>query len=193
MTEPAAARPAGLDQPAGDEPCLDVSASEWRRRRPRAGVPGLHVLRLADAPSTRPTTRARPARGSTSCSRARRLHARCPARASCCGPAYPTAPPLAQPHRTVRGSRLARARDARDVRDRLRRVRRRDRPGLRPLLLPEGFEGTPLRKSFMLAARASQAVAGRQGTGRGPRRGRSRPAGAGSRRPGVPPPEWGPR
>ena len=28
--------------------------------------------------------------------------------------------------------------------------------GLRPLLLPEGFEGTPLRKSFVLAARASK-------------------------------------
>jgi len=27
---------------------------------------------------------------------------------------------------------------------------------LRPLLLPEGFEGTPLRKSFVLAARASK-------------------------------------
>src|SRR5690349_10876965 len=30
MSEPAAARPAGLDQPAGEEPCLDVSAAEWR-------------------------------------------------------------------------------------------------------------------------------------------------------------------
>ena len=29
MTEPASVRSAGLDQPAGDEPCLDVSASEW--------------------------------------------------------------------------------------------------------------------------------------------------------------------
>src|SRR6185312_16908565 len=28
--------------------------------------------------------------------------------------------------------------------------------GLRPLLLPDGFEGTPLRKSFVLAARASK-------------------------------------
>jgi NADH-quinone oxidoreductase subunit C len=27
---------------------------------------------------------------------------------------------------------------------------------LRPLLLPDGFEGTPLRKSFVLAARASK-------------------------------------
>jgi NADH-quinone oxidoreductase subunit C len=29
-------------------------------------------------------------------------------------------------------------------------------PGLAPLLLPEGFEGHPLRKDFMLAARAAQ-------------------------------------
>ncbi|MFZ0157752.1 MAG: NADH-quinone oxidoreductase subunit C, partial [Kineosporiaceae bacterium] len=28
--------------------------------------------------------------------------------------------------------------------------------GLRPLLLPEGFEGTPLRKSFVLTARVSK-------------------------------------
>jgi NADH-quinone oxidoreductase subunit C len=32
--------------------------------------------------------------------------------------------------------------------------------GLRPLLLPDGFEGTPLRKSFVLAARASKAWPG---------------------------------
>ena len=31
---------------------------------------------------------------------------------------------------------------------------------LRPLLLPDGFEGTPLRKSFVLAARASKAWPG---------------------------------
>ena len=28
--------------------------------------------------------------------------------------------------------------------------------GLRPLLLPDGFEGTPLRKSFVLASRATR-------------------------------------
>lgn len=42
--------------------------------------------------------------------------------------------------------------------------------GLRPLLLPEGFDGTPLRKSFQLAARV-QAVAGWQGARRGTRLG----------------------
>ena len=39
--------------------------------------------------------------------------------------------------------------------------------GLRPLLLPEGFEGTPLRKSFMLAARASKPWPGAKEPGEG--------------------------
>lgn len=64
--------------------------------------------------------------------------------------------------------------------------------GLRPLLLPEGFEGTPLRKSFVLAARASKAWPGAKepGEGSGAKRSPSR------RRllpPGVPDPSWGPR
>ena len=64
---------------------------------------------------------------------------------------------------------------------------------LRPLLLPDGFEGTPLRKSFVLAAR-EQAVAGRQGAGgvrrracrrtapQDPAAGRPRPRGLGPAR-----------
>ena len=40
--------------------------------------------------------------------------------------------------------------------------------GLRPLLLPDGFEGTPLRKSFVLASRAVKAWPG----AKEPRRGR---------------------
>ncbi len=63
--------------------------------------------------------------------------------------------------------------------------------GLRPLLLPEGFEGNPLRKSFVLAARASKAWPG----GREPGEGHGA-APTGKRRvqaPGVPDPEWGPR
>jgi NADH-quinone oxidoreductase subunit C len=63
--------------------------------------------------------------------------------------------------------------------------------GLRPLLLPDGFEGTPLRKSFVLAARASKPWPGAKEPGEGEH---TRPTGR--RRvsaPGVPDPEWGPR
>ncbi|MCE0536574.1 NADH-quinone oxidoreductase subunit C, partial [Kineosporia rhizophila] len=61
--------------------------------------------------------------------------------------------------------------------------------GLRPLLLPDGFEGTPLRKSFVLAARAAKAWPGAKdpgdsAAGKAPRR-KTRP-------PGVPDPSWGP-
>lgn len=62
--------------------------------------------------------------------------------------------------------------------------------GLRPLLLPDGFEGTPLRKSFVLAARATRPWPG----GKEPGEGHS--SKSPSRRrvaaPGVPGPEWGP-
>lgn len=65
--------------------------------------------------------------------------------------------------------------------------------GLRPLLLPDGFEGTPLRKSFVLAARASKAWPGEKEPGGG----NAAPAGRASRRrllpPGVPDSSWGPR
>jgi NADH-quinone oxidoreductase subunit C len=63
--------------------------------------------------------------------------------------------------------------------------------GLRPLLLPDGFEGTPLRKSFVLAARASKAWPGAKEPGESEH---TKPTGR--RRvsaPGVPDPEWGPR
>ncbi len=65
---------------------------------------------------------------------------------------------------------------------------------MRPLLLPEGFEGNPLRKSFMLAARASKPWPGakdpsdRQVGGSKPSRPRRRML-----PPGVPPESWGPR
>ncbi|PZU46549.1 MAG: NADH-quinone oxidoreductase subunit C [Arsenicicoccus sp.] len=70
--------------------------------------------------------------------------------------------------------------------------------GLRPLLLPEGFEGTPLRKDFVLAARASKPWPGAKEPGEG---GEAPAAGAAPARrprkrllpPGVPDPEWGPR
>lgn len=64
--------------------------------------------------------------------------------------------------------------------------------GMRPLLLPEGFEGNPLRKEFVLAARAAKAWPGAKDPGesgdsrRSPSRRKTLP-------PGVPDPSWGPR
>jgi NADH-quinone oxidoreductase subunit C len=67
--------------------------------------------------------------------------------------------------------------------------------GLRPLLLPDGFEGTPLRKSFELAARAAKVWPGAKEPGESDSAGAARSPG---RRkvapPGVPDPvTWGPR
>jgi NADH:ubiquinone oxidoreductase subunit C len=67
-------------------------------------------------------------------------------------------------------------------------------PHLVPLLLPDGFEGHPLRKDFILAARAAKPWPGAKepgesdaDVGRSPSRRKTRP-------PGVPDPaEWGPR
>lgn len=68
--------------------------------------------------------------------------------------------------------------------------------GLRPLLLPNGFDGTPLRKSFVLASRASKPWPGAKEPGEGAEGGShgDKP----SRRktvqaPGVPDTTWGPR
>ena len=68
-------------------------------------------------------------------------------------------------------------------------------PHLVPLLLPDGFEGHPLRKDFVLAARAAKAWPGAKEPGESDAEGG---AGSPSRRktrpPGVPDPEaWGPR
>ena len=68
-------------------------------------------------------------------------------------------------------------------------------PHLVPLLLPDGFEGRPLRKDFVLAARAAKAWPGAKEPGESDAEGG---AGSPSRRktrpPGVPDPEaWGPR
>jgi NADH:ubiquinone oxidoreductase subunit C len=65
-----------------------------------------------------------------------------------------------------------------------------DHPGLDPLLLPEEFEGHPLRKDFVLAARVAKAWPGAKEPGEphdgGPKRRQMLP-------PGVPDPnEWGP-
>ena len=64
--------------------------------------------------------------------------------------------------------------------------------GLRPLLLPEGFDVTPLRKSFQLAARASKPWPGGKEPGEGHDSVKS-PSRRRVQAPGVPPPEWGPR
>jgi NADH-quinone oxidoreductase subunit C len=64
--------------------------------------------------------------------------------------------------------------------------------GLRPLLLPDGFEGTPLRKSFVLAARASKAWPGAKEPGEGAE-GSEKPGRRKIQAPGVPDITWGPR
>lgn len=64
--------------------------------------------------------------------------------------------------------------------------------GLRPLLLPDGFEGTPLRKDFQLAARASKTWPGGKEPGEGHDSAKS-PSRRRVQAPGVPPAEWGPR
>lgn len=64
--------------------------------------------------------------------------------------------------------------------------------GLRPLLLPDGFEGHPLRKDFQLAARASKTWPGGKEPGEGHDSVKS-PSRRRVQAPGVPPPEWGPR
>lgn len=66
------------------------------------------------------------------------------------------------------------------------------RLGVRPLLLPEGFEGHPLRKSFVLAARVSKPWPGAKDPGES----ENSPRRKGRRKnlpPGIPDPSWGPR
>lgn len=64
-------------------------------------------------------------------------------------------------------------------------------PYLVPLLLPDGFEGHPLRKSFVLAARAAKPWPGAKEPGES---GSGAPARRRMVPPGVPDPEtWGPR
>ena len=70
--------------------------------------------------------------------------------------------------------------------------------GLRPLLLPNGFDGTPLRKSFVLASRASKAWPGGKEPGEGASHGGAPGEEKPGRRkkvqpPGVPDSSWGPR
>ena len=68
--------------------------------------------------------------------------------------------------------------------------------GLRPILLPNGFDGTPLRKSFVLAARASKAWPGAKEPGEGAPSHAGAAEKPGRRKitaPGVPDITWGPR
>ncbi|MGH3645695.1 MAG: NADH-quinone oxidoreductase subunit C [Micromonosporaceae bacterium] len=66
-------------------------------------------------------------------------------------------------------------------------------PGLKPLLLPDEFEGHPLRKEFVLASRVAKPWPGAKEPGEShaaPARGKRQPM----RPPGVPDPnEWGPQ
>ena len=68
-------------------------------------------------------------------------------------------------------------------------------PHLVPLLLPDGFEGHPLRKDFVLAARVAKAWPGAKEPGESDaEHGTGSPARRKTRPPGVPDPEsWGPR
>ena len=61
-----------------------------------------------------------------------------------------------------------------------------------PLLLPDGFEGHPLRKSFVLAARAAKAWPGAKEPGESDDERPRHPAGARPGRPACPTPTVGP-
>ena len=67
-------------------------------------------------------------------------------------------------------------------------------PNLVPLLLPDGFEGNPLRKSFVLAARAAKPWPGAKEPGESDEGASAAPGRRKTRPPGVPDPDtWGPR
>ncbi|HZC26242.1 MAG TPA: NADH-quinone oxidoreductase subunit C [Actinopolymorphaceae bacterium] len=67
-------------------------------------------------------------------------------------------------------------------------------PGLAPLLLPEEFEGRPLRKDFVLASRVAKAWPGAKEPGESDQDARRSPSRRRMAPPGVPAPDaWGPR
>ncbi len=66
-------------------------------------------------------------------------------------------------------------------------------PHLVPLLLPDGFEGHPLRKDFVLAARVAKPWPGAKDPGESDSDVGAAPSRRKTRPPGVPDPaEWGP-
>jgi NADH-quinone oxidoreductase subunit C len=66
-------------------------------------------------------------------------------------------------------------------------------PNLTPLLLPDGFEGHPLRKDFVLAARVAKPWPGAKEPGEADTETAAAPTRRRMQPPGVPDPSWGPR
>ena len=151
-----------------------------RRPRNRPRQAGLHLLRLAERrrrtghglPGLRPRRRPRSGRQVAPPAAA---HDRPARRRRCCPP----------PSTSTRARRW----HERETHE-MFGVDFTDHPHLVPLLLPENFEGHPLRKDFVLAARVAKAWPGAKEPGEsehgGPKRRQMLP-------PGVPDPnEWGP-
>ena len=189
MSEPAVARSAGLDQAAGDETCLDVSPAEWRgatRELVSQGFTYFDWLTAVDETDDADHPGFDVVLHLLDVSTPRALR----------GPLLRTRRPDGTALPSLTGEFAGAAWHERETHEMFGiDVEGFDDGtglGLRPLLLPEGFEGTPLRKSFVLAARASKPWPGAKEPGEG----HDAPRSPGRRRvqaPGVPPPEWGPR